>query len=164
MEASLENPLHVTNSTTHTNYWTTATFHQEIANSGSWLQFSRDGISNTWQAGMSSDSSYVIRASGATACLSVNQNGDTTISGSVSAQQASLTSSDADNLLLVITRTGSSWFLGEYVASETNSGGLFKYKTAPGEWWHGVWGTSSNELKIWFNYKVLSLKQQVMLL
>ena len=55
-------------------------------------------------------------------------------------------------------RTGSSWFLGEYIAPETNSGCLFKYKTVSGEWWHGVWGTSSNEFKIWFDYKELSLK------
>ena len=35
LEASVENPLYVDNSTTHTKYWTLATFHQLIANSGS---------------------------------------------------------------------------------------------------------------------------------
>ena len=58
-----------------------ASFHQGIANIGSWLQFSRDGASNTWQAGMSSDDSYVVRASDATDTLSVSQNGDATIVG-----------------------------------------------------------------------------------
>ena len=88
----------------------------------------------------------------------VSTTGGVSIGGNVSAQQASLTSSDADHLPLVITRTGSSWFLGEYVASETNSGCLFKYKTAPGEWWTGVWGTNTHEFKIRFNYKGLSIK------
>ena len=88
----------------------------------------------------------------------VSTTGDATIRGTVSAQQAILTSSDADHLPLGITRNGSSWFLGEYIASETNSGCLFKYKTAPGEWWSGVWGTNTNEFKIWFNYKGLSIK------
>ena len=71
------------NSTVHTEFWTLASFHQGIANNGSWLQFSRDGASNTWQAGMSSDNSYVTRASDATNRLIVNQNGNTTISGNL---------------------------------------------------------------------------------
>ena len=83
LEASVENPLYVTNSTTHANFWTIATFHQEIANSGSWLQFSRDGTSNTWQTGMSSDNSYVIRASDAIHCLSVNPNGNVALTGNL---------------------------------------------------------------------------------
>ena len=45
------------------------------------FNFSRDGTSNTWQAGMSSDSSYVIRAPDATNMLIVNRNGGTTIGG-----------------------------------------------------------------------------------
>ena len=49
MEASLENPLYVTNPTYHTNHFTLATFHQLMANSGSWFQFSREGITDTWQ-------------------------------------------------------------------------------------------------------------------
>ena len=57
LEASVENPVHVGNSTTHTNYWTLATFHQLIANSGSWIQFSREGITDTWQTGIDSDNS-----------------------------------------------------------------------------------------------------------
>ena len=88
MEASLENPLHIKKSTTHTNYRTIATFHQENANSGSWLQFSRYGTSNTWQTGMSSDNSYATRASEATTCLSVNKNGDTTISGNLDVSES----------------------------------------------------------------------------
>ena len=67
MEATFKKEtLYVTNSTTHTNYWTIATFYQKNTNSGSWIQFSREGTSNTWQTGMSSDDSYVISASDAT--------------------------------------------------------------------------------------------------
>ena len=38
-------------------------------------------VVRTWQAGMSSDNSYVIRASDATYRLVVNQNGNTSTSG-----------------------------------------------------------------------------------
>ena len=69
--------MDIKNSTTHTEFWTLASFHQGIENSGSWLQFSRGGTSNTWQAGMSSDNSYVVRAPDATNMLIVNQNGNT---------------------------------------------------------------------------------------
>ena len=52
-----------------------------MPNSGSWLQFSRDGTSNTWQTGMSSDGSYVIRASALTNVVTVNQNGNVALTG-----------------------------------------------------------------------------------
>ena len=55
---------------------TLATFHQLIANSGSWIQFSREGITDTWQTGIDSDNSYVTRASDATNAVTVNQNGN----------------------------------------------------------------------------------------
>ena len=77
-------PLNIKNSTIHTEFWTLASFHQGIENSRSWLQFARNGTSNTWQAGMSSDNSYVIRASDATDRLIVNQNGNTRASVNVS--------------------------------------------------------------------------------
>ena len=66
MDSSKKFPLNIKSSTIHTEFWTLASCHQEIANSGSWLEFSRDGTGDTWQAGMSSDNSYVIRASGTT--------------------------------------------------------------------------------------------------
>ena len=44
---------------------------------------------------MPSDNSYVIRASDATNRLIVNQNGDTTISGSLEVQRLSITSTTA---------------------------------------------------------------------
>ena len=66
LDSSKKSPLDIKNSTIHTKFWTLASFRQGIENSGSWLQFSRDGTSNTWQASMSSDNSYVIRASDAT--------------------------------------------------------------------------------------------------
>ena len=80
LDSSMKFPLDIKNSTIHTEFWILASFHQVIANSGSWLQFSRDGTSDTWQACMSSDNSYVIRASDATNVSIVNQNGDTSIS------------------------------------------------------------------------------------
>ena len=58
LDSSMKCPLEIKNSTIHTEFWTLASFHQVIANSGSWLQFSRDGTSSTWQAGMSSDNIY----------------------------------------------------------------------------------------------------------
>ena len=83
LDSSTKFPLDIKNSTIHTEFWTLASFHQGIENSGSWLQFSRDGTSNTWQAGMSSDKSYVISASDATKRLIVNQNGNTPVSGNL---------------------------------------------------------------------------------
>ena len=62
---------------------TLASFHQRIANSGSWLQFSRDGTNSIWQTGMSSGNSYVTRASDATNVLSVNQNGNVALTRNV---------------------------------------------------------------------------------
>ena len=141
MEASSENPPYVTNSTTHVNYWTIATFHQEITNNGSWLQFSRDGTSNTWQTGMSSDGSYVIRASDATTCLSVNQNGDTTISGNLDTQRitSSKPSDDSETPLKIINNR--SWELIALESTIAGDGCLQNFKTAqsPTVWNTGVW-------------------------
>ena len=83
VEASVENPLYVTKSTNHTNYWTLATFHQLIANSGSWIQFSREGITDTLQTGIDYDNSYVIRASDATNVVTANQHGNVALTGNV---------------------------------------------------------------------------------
>ena len=91
LHSSMKFPLDIKNSTIHIEFLTLASFHHGIANSGSWLQFSRDGTSDTWQAGMSSDNSYVTRASDATNRSTVNQNGDTTISGTLNAQRLSIT-------------------------------------------------------------------------
>ena len=66
LDSSKKLPFDFKNSTIHTEFWTLASFHQGTVNSGSWLQFSRDGTSNTWQTGMSSDNAYVVRASDAT--------------------------------------------------------------------------------------------------
>ena len=66
MDSSGKFTLNIKSSSVHTEFWALASFHQEIANSGSWLQFSHDGTSNIWQPGMSNDNSYVIRASDAT--------------------------------------------------------------------------------------------------
>ena len=93
--SSMKFTLDIKNSTIHTEFWTLAPFHQGIANSGSWLQFPRDGTSNTWQTGMSPDSSYVTRASDATKKLIVNQTGNTTISGTLDVQRLSITNTTA---------------------------------------------------------------------
>ena len=148
MEASLENPLYVTNSTAHINYWTIATFHQEIANSGSWLQFSRDGTSNTWQAGMSSDNSYVIMASDATTCLSVNQSGDATISGNLDTQRITLNKPNDDSETpLGISNNSQSWELLAMESTIAGDGCLQRFKTSQPP---TVWNTLGMESEpIW---------------
>ena len=85
LDSSKKFPLDIKNPTIHTEFWTLAPFHQGIENSGSWLQFSRDGTSNTWQTGVSYDNSYVVGAPDATNVLSVDQNCNTTISGNLDA-------------------------------------------------------------------------------
>ena len=79
LDSSNKFPLDIKSSTIHTEFWTLASFRQGIANSGSWLQISRDGTSNTWQTGRSSENPHVLRASDATNRVIVNQNGNTTI-------------------------------------------------------------------------------------
>ena len=49
LDSSMKFPPDIKNPTIHTEFWTLASFHQGVANSGSWLQFSRYGTSNTWQ-------------------------------------------------------------------------------------------------------------------
>ena len=46
MDSSKKPPLTIKHSSIHIESWALAPFHQEIENSGSWLQFSRDGTSN----------------------------------------------------------------------------------------------------------------------
>ena len=81
LEASAENPLYVKNSTYHTNHWILGTFHQLMPNSGSMIQFSREGIIDKWQSGTDAYGKYVIRYADATSVVTVNQNGDTSIDG-----------------------------------------------------------------------------------
>ena len=90
MYSSEKFPLNIKSSTIHTEFWTLASFREEIENSGSWIQFSRAGTSDTWQAGMSSDNSYVIRASDAANDLTVNQNGDTSIIGNLDVESVTI--------------------------------------------------------------------------
>ena len=162
--SSMKFPLDIKNSTIHTEFWALASFHQGIANSGSWLQFSRDGTSNTWQAGMSSDNSYVIRASDATNMLIVNQKGNTTISGNLDFSKVLTLQRNpavSDTPPLTITNSSSNvWFLGQFESPVNNIGCLIEYKTIASStsWWTGVWGSNTNEFNIWLNYKGLSLK------
>ena len=101
-------PLGIKSSTIHAEFWTLAPFQQGGENSGSWLQFPRDGTRNTWQAGMSSDNFCVIRAPDATYVLSVDQNGDTT-SGDLESQSLTINKTSNDDMLFkpsITTRTG----------------------------------------------------------
>ena len=141
-------------STIHTEFWTLALFHQEITNSGSWLQFSRDGTRNTWQTGMSSDSSYVIRASDATHILSVSQNGDTTKSGNLEAQRLTLNklSNDSDSPFK-ITNNNQNW---EVIALESTIAGdgcfqVFKTAQSPTVWNTGIWNQSEYGIRYGVN-------------
>ena len=142
LEASVENPLYVTNSTTHTNYWTPATFHQLIANSGSWIQFSREGITDTWQTGINSDNLYVIKASDATNVVTVNQNGNTTISGNSDAQRLTLNKPSNDHETpLKIFNNNQNWEVIALESTIAGDGCLQNFKTAqsPIVWNTGAW-------------------------
>ena len=162
MEGNLDSPkkfpLDIKNSTIHTEFWTLASFHQGIENSGSWLQFSRGGTSNTWQAGMSSDNSYVIRASGATNVLSVYQNGDTTISGNLKSQRLTINKPSNDNEIpFKIINNNPNWEVASFESTIAGDGCLMRWMTPASSthWWSGVWGTNVNEFNRWFNYKGL---------
>ena len=83
MEASLEKSIVCGNIQCHTNHFTVGTFHQLMANSGSWIRFSREGITDTWQTGIDTDNSYVIRASNPTNVVTVNPNGNVALTGNL---------------------------------------------------------------------------------
>ena len=157
-------PLDIKNSKIHTEFWTLAPFHQGIGNSGSWLQFSRDGTSNTWQAGMSSDNSYVTRAPDATNRLVVNQNGATTISGNFDVGKVlisqRITGVTDTPPLKVNNSSNNGWTVGQFESTLNNIGCLVEYKMSASStsWWTGVWGTNTTEFKILFNYKGLTIK------
>ena len=152
LDSSKKSPLDIKNSEIRTEFWTLASFHQGIENSGSWLQLSRDGTSNTWQAGMSSDNSYVIRAPDATNVLSVYQNGDTT-SGNLDVDKI-LTFrvtgvSDTPPLNIINESPGGATGIS-YQSTASGQGCLIAYATAQSAvgWTEGVnWG-SSNEFII----------------
>ena len=125
--------------------------HQLIANSGSWIQFSREGITDTWQTGIDSDNPYVVRASDATICLNPNGNvaltGNLSVGGIMNTTKMNLTNDVWDNFPLVITNTGDNLFQGEYIATANEVGCLFSYKTSGSSpyWWSGVWGSNTND-------------------
>ena len=126
---------------------------------------SRDGTSDIWQAGMSSDNSCVIRASGATHVLTVNQNSNTSISGDLEVGGIMHTTkmdltNEPTQFPLAITNTGANWFQGEYIATANEVGCLFRYKTSGSStyWWSGVWGSNTDDFNMWFTFKGLSIK------
>ena len=164
LEASVENPLYVNNSTTHTNYWTLATFHQLIANSGSWIQFSREGITDTWQTGIDSDNSYVTRASDATNVVTVNQNGNTTISekldvGKVLTLKRIPGVSDTTPLVIINDSPGGAT-VATYTSPASNQGCVSFWTTAASStpWVTGVMWGGLNEFVIWRNNIGLTIK------
>ena len=111
-----------------------ASFHQGIGNSGSWLQFSPDGTSSTWQAGMSSDNSYVSGASDATNVLSVDQSGDTTMSGNLDVGKVSTLKrtpgvSDTHPLNIINESPGGATGIS-YQSTASGQGCLIAYATA----------------------------------
>ena len=50
--------------------------------------------------------------------------------------------------------------MGQLESTLNNIGCLVEYTTfaSSTSWWTGVWGTNTNEFKIWFNYKGLAIK------
>ena len=154
MDSSKKFSLDIKSSTIHTEFWTLASFHQGIANSGAWLQFSRDGTSNTWQSGMSSDNPYVVRTSDATNVLTVNQNGNTSISGNLESQSLALNKpSNDDDIPLQIINNNQNWFVASLESTIAGDGCLVQWMTPASSsyWWSGVWGTNTNDSNIWFN-------------
>ena len=158
--SSKKSPLDIQSSTSQTEFWTLAPFHQGIANSGSWLQFSRDGTSNTWQAGMSSDNSYVTRASDAPNRLIVNRNGDTLISGDLESQSLTINKpSHDDDIPFEVINNNRNWEVVSLESTSAGDGCLMRWMTPASSthWWSGVRGTNTNEFNIRFNYNGLSL-------
>ena len=53
LDSTTKCPLYVQNASQHNEFWTVANFYQQIENSGSWIQFSRNCLTDlTWQTGM----------------------------------------------------------------------------------------------------------------
>ena len=96
---------------------------------------------------MSSDGSYVIRASDVTTCFAINPNGDTTISGNLDVGK-----------ILAVFNSSNDWFLGRL--DSTDIGCLIVYSTSASStsWRSGVWGANTNEFNIWYAYKGLTIK------
>ena len=98
----------------------------------------------------------------------VNIYKDTIISGSLDVDgimnttRIYLTKNDPNMFPSVITNNGGNWFQGEYVATASEVGCLFRYKTSgsPTYWWSCVWVSTTNGLTM----KGYRLNQQVMLL
>ena len=59
-----------------------------------------------------------------------------------------------------IINSSQNWFVASLESTIAGDGCLMQWMTAASSsyWWSGVWGTNTNELNIWFNYKGLSLK------
>ena len=146
MDSPKKFQLNIKNPAIHTEFWTLASLHQGIANSGSWLQFSRDGTNNTWQSGLSSGNSYVIRVSDATNVLTVNQNSNTPLSGNLESQRLTINGpSNDDDILLQITNNNQSWFVASLESAIAGDGCLMQWMTPASSsyWWSGVWGTNT---------------------
>ena len=61
--------------------------------------------------------------------------------------------------LKINNSSNNGWTVGQFESTLNNIGCLVEYKTfaSSTSWWTGVWGTNTNEFKIWFNYKGLSI-------
>ena len=67
----------------------------------------------------------------------------------------------SDTPPVIINNSNSNgWFLGNLESTLNKIGCLIEYQTSASStsWWAGVWGASSNEVNIWYNYKGLSTK------
>ena len=104
---------------------------------------------------------YVIRASGATNVLSVDQNGDTTISGHLEAQRLTINKPSHDDVIpLKIINSSQNWEVVSLESTIAGDGCLMRWMTPASSthWWSGVWGATVNDFNVWFNYKGLSIK------
>ena len=96
--------------------------------------------------------------------LVVNQNGDTTISGILDVGKtltlqriAGVTDTPPLN---TNNPSNNGWTVGQFESTLNNIGCLVEYKTFASSTsrWAGVWGTNTNEFKIRFTYKGLTIK------
>ena len=114
---------------------------------GHGFNFSREGITDTWQTGIDSDSSYVIRASDATNVVTANQQSNVALTGNLVVGKI-LTSkrvpgvSDTTPLTIINESPGGGTGV-VYQSTASDQGFLIAYTTAQSSvaWVEGVnWG------------------------
>ena len=96
--------------------------------------------------------------------MTIKPTGNTTIGGTLDVGKVltlqRITGVSDTTPLKINNSSNNGWTVGQFESTLNNIGCLLEYKTfaSPTSWWTGVWGTNTNEFKIWFNYKGLTMK------